>query len=169
VGFRNPLVKGVSSRSCGSALVFVDGTAKTWLADHRAGRGLNSGGRVGWREVEAPVGSVPVVVPDITSIYDGYGAWGPNGSSSTSSLTRSSRTRSPYTGAALPPVHRPRSPPSDHGNAPRTGSSALAPRPPDPQSLAQGVSQGLGELRATLNTGKPPPMNLWGVKTRLRP
>jgi hypothetical protein len=58
-------VQGVFSRSCGAALVFVDETAKTWLADHRAGRGPNPQGRVGWREVEASVGSVPVVVLDV--------------------------------------------------------------------------------------------------------
>ncbi len=46
-------MKGVVRSSCGAALVFVDETAEARLASHRAGRGLNSGGRVEWREVEA--------------------------------------------------------------------------------------------------------------------
>jgi hypothetical protein len=43
-------LKSVFSRSCGAAFVFVDETAEARLADHRAGRGTNSGGRVGWRK-----------------------------------------------------------------------------------------------------------------------
>jgi hypothetical protein len=62
---RTGKLKGVISRSCGAALVFVDETTKTRLADHHARRALNSAGRLGWRQVETSVGSVPVVVLDV--------------------------------------------------------------------------------------------------------
>ena len=51
--------------SCGAALVFVHETTKKWLADHGTGRGWNSAGRFGWRQVETAVGAVPVVVLDV--------------------------------------------------------------------------------------------------------
>jgi len=57
-------VKGVISRSRGAAVVFVDESTEEWLADHEAVPGRCSRYRFWWCEIEAYVGSVPVVVPD---------------------------------------------------------------------------------------------------------
>jgi hypothetical protein len=58
-------VKGVIIRSCGATVVFVDKSTEEWLADHGALLGRCSRYGFGWCEIEASVGSVRVVVPDV--------------------------------------------------------------------------------------------------------
>src|SRR5450759_4777858 len=58
-------LKGVISRSRGATVVFVDEPTEEWSADHGAVPGRCSRYRLGWCEIEASMGSVPVVVLDV--------------------------------------------------------------------------------------------------------